>query len=98
MADLLLVVAEPHRREILQLLQDNELNVGQICSNFDLSGPAISQHLRKLREAGLVEERRQAQERLYRASPEGLAELWRQLEAFWDGGLTRVRKRAEKPR
>ena len=88
-------VAEPRRREILALVADQELPSGQIAAHFEVSRPAISQHLRVLREAGLVSERRQGTRRLYRARPEGMAELRAYLESFWDSGLARLAGLAE---
>ena len=88
-------LAEPHRREILRLVSDGELPAGQIAAEFDVSGPAISQHLRVLKEAGLVTERRDGTRRLYRARPEGLAELREFLESFWDDQLASLKRAAE---
>src|SRR5436190_12394974 len=76
-------LAEPHRREILRLVSDRELPAGRIASHFDVSGPAVSQHLRVLKEVGLVTERREGTRRLYRARPEGLVELRAVLEWIW---------------
>ena len=88
-------LAEPRRRRILQLVADAELPAGEIASNFELTRPAISQHLRVLREAGLLTERRDGTRRLYRARPEGLAELRVYLERFWDDNLSLLREAAE---
>jgi DNA-binding transcriptional ArsR family regulator len=66
------VVAEPTRRRILDLLRDDERPVGGLVDELGLSQPAVSKHLRVLREAGLVEVRAVAQRRLYRVSPEPL--------------------------
>lgn len=87
-------IAEPHRREILRLAS-NEISAGEIASHFELTRPAVSQHLRVLREAGLVGERRDGARRLYRARPEALAELREYLEGFWGEGLERLRFHAE---
>ena len=89
-------LAEPHRREILRLVSDRELPAGRIASHFDVSGPAVSQHLRVLKEAGLVTERREGTRRLYRARPEGLVELRAFLESFWDDRLAVLKLEAEK--
>ena len=67
---------------------------GEIAAHFQIS-PAVSKHLRVLREAELVEERRQGTQRLYRARPERLAEARRVLESFWDDGLTTIKRSAE---
>ena len=77
-------LAEPRRREILALVWDEELPAGEIATQFDVTRPAISQHLQVLRDAGLLVERRVGTRRLYRARPEGLDELRRYLEGFWD--------------
>jgi DNA-binding transcriptional ArsR family regulator len=88
-------LAEPRRRAILRLVRDDELSSGEIASRFEVSGPAISQHLGVLREAGLVAERRDGTRRLYRARPEGLVDIRRFLDDFWDGRLDRLRDAAE---
>ena len=88
-------IAEPRRREILRLVWKNELPAGVIASHFAVTRPAISQHLRILKEAGLVDERRDGARRLYRARPEGLAELRAFFESFWDDSLERLKEAAE---
>jgi len=69
------VLAEPHRRRILDLVRDRERPVGELVDELDLSQPAVSKHLRILREAGLVEVRTDAQRRLYRVNPGPLRDL-----------------------
>ena len=88
-------IAEPHRREILRLVRDTELPAGAIAAHFALTRPAISQHLRVLREAGLIVERRMGTRRLYRARPEGLAELRAYLSGFWEDRLALLAEEAE---
>ncbi len=88
-------IAQPRRREILRLIKDRELTSGAIASHFDVTGPAVSQHLAVLREAGLVTERREGTKRIYRARPEGLAGLRAFLEEFWDERLDALRVAAE---
>ena len=89
-------IAEPRRREILRLVRDAELPAGEIASRFsDVTRPAISQHLRVLKEAGLVGERRDGTRRLYRARPEGLGALREFLDSFWDERLENLRHEAE---
>ncbi len=88
-------IAEPRRLEILRLIADRELASGEIASRFDVTRPAISQHLQVLKAAGLVTERREGTKRLYRARPEGLAELRAFLEGFWDVSLSRLARAAE---
>ena len=89
-------IAEPRRRRILMLVRDGELSAGEIASHFEISRPAVSQHLTVLREAGLVDERRNGTRRLYRARPEGLAELKEFLEGFWDEQLEALKREAER--
>jgi DNA-binding transcriptional ArsR family regulator len=69
------VLAEPTRRQILDLLRDEERPVNELVSTLKVSQPGVSKHLRVLREAGLVEVRIDAQRRLYRVRPEPLAEV-----------------------
>jgi DNA-binding transcriptional ArsR family regulator len=69
------VLAEPSRRRILDLLRDDERSVGELVDRLPLSQPGVSRHLRVLRDAGLVNVRRQAQKRLYAVNPEPLAEI-----------------------
>ena len=89
-------IAAPRRRQILTLVRDGELSAGEIASHFDVTRPAVSQHLNVLKEAGLVSERRNGTRRLYRARPEGLAELKDFLEEFWDVRLDALKREAEK--
>lgn len=88
-------IAEPRRREILALVRDRELGAGEIASHFDISRPAISQHLAVLREAGLLSERREGTRRLYRARSEGFAGLRDFLNGFWTDRLERLKLAAE---
>jgi len=88
-------IAEPRRREILRLVQDQERTAGAIAAQFDVTRPAISQHLTVLRDAGLVVERREGTRRWYRARPEGTRELRAWLDGFWDQGLARLAAAAE---
>jgi DNA-binding transcriptional ArsR family regulator len=89
-------IAEPRRRQILALVRDEELSAGEIASHFDVTRPAVSQHLNVLKEAGLVNERRNGTRRLYRARPEGLLELRDFLEGFWDVRLDTLKREAQK--
>ena len=89
-------IAEPRRRQILSLVRDGELSAGEIAAQFDVTRPAISQHLSVLKEAGLVTERRNGTRRLYQARPEGLEELRTFLEGFWDQRLDALRREAER--
>ena len=80
-------VAEPTRREILSLVRDQERTVTDIAEHFDITRPAISQHLRVLAEAELVDVRNEGTRRYYRARPEGLAELRDWMAGFLTNAL-----------
>ena len=95
METVLKAIAEPRRQEILRLLWQRERAAGEVAAHFDISRPAISKHLRILKEAGLLEERRAGTQRLYRARPERLADARRFLESFWDEGLAAIKRSAE---
>ncbi len=88
-------LVEPRRRQILALIRDEERTAGAIAAQFDVTRPAISQHLAVLRASGLVTERREGTRRWYRARPEGTAELRAWLDTFWDDGLARLAIAAE---
>ena len=88
-------IAASRRRQILALVRDGELSAGEIAAHFDVTRPAVSQHLNVLKEAGLVDERRNGTKRLYRARPEGLAELKAFLEEFWGDRLDALKREAE---
>jgi len=89
-------IAEPRRRQILSLVRDDEMSAGDIAAHFDVTRPAVSQHLTVLKEAGLVSERRDGTRRLYRANPDALAELRQFLEGFWDDRLASLKREAER--
>ena len=89
-------LAAPRRRQILSLVREDELSAGEIASHFDVTRPAVSQHLNVLKEAGLVNERRNGTKRLYRARPEGLAPVKEYLEEFWDERLETLKREAER--
>jgi DNA-binding transcriptional ArsR family regulator len=89
-------IARPRRRQILQLVRDTELSAGEIASHFEVTRPAVSQDLTLLKEAGLLDERRNGTRRLYRARPEGLTELKEFLEEFWDVRLDALKREAER--
>jgi DNA-binding transcriptional ArsR family regulator len=88
-------IAEPRRREILQLVRALERSSGEIAAHFEISRPAVSQHLQVLVSAGLVTVRRDGTRRLYQARPDGLAELREFLDSFWDDHLLRLQQAAE---
>jgi DNA-binding transcriptional ArsR family regulator len=95
MEEAIRAIAEPNRRRILQLVTSKELSAGEIASRFEITRPAVSQHLGVLREAGLVSERREGTRRLYSLRPEGFDDLKSFLEAFWGEGLERLKEAAE---
>jgi DNA-binding transcriptional ArsR family regulator len=90
--DALRAVADPTRRAILRLVRDDELPAGQIAAQFpEMSRPAVSQHLRVLVDAGLVDVRAAGNRRLYRWRPEGLQDAAAFIEDMWADRLTRLR-------
>jgi DNA-binding transcriptional ArsR family regulator len=88
-------LAEPRRRAILELVAHEELAAGEIAAAFDVTRPAVSQHLTVLKQAGLLSERRDGTRRLYRARPEGLDHLRRLLDDMWAGALDTARRLVE---
>ena len=76
------VIAEPTRRRILDAVRDGERSVGELVERVGMHQPGVSRHLKVLRDAGLVEVRRDAQRRLYRLRPEPLMELDAWLEPY----------------
>jgi DNA-binding transcriptional ArsR family regulator len=89
-------IGDPRRREILRLVWDAERSSGEIASHFEITGPAVSQHLRVLREAGLVNERREGTRHLFSVNREAFRELRGQLAWMWDDGLAALKGAAEK--
>ena len=95
------VLAEPRRLQILDLLRDGERPVGELVESLGVSQPAVSKHLRVLKEAGLVEARPDAQRRLYRIRPEPLAELDDWLASYrglWSTHLDRLEEHLDQRR
>jgi DNA-binding transcriptional ArsR family regulator len=87
------VLAEPHRRQVLDLLRERERPVGELVRRLQISQPAVSRHLRVLREAGFVEARVDAQRRIYRLRDEPLRELEEWLAPYrlmWEDSLDRL--------
>ena len=98
--DALAALADPTRRRIVELLARGERSAGDLVDQFDVSGPAISQHLKALREAGLVHVRADAQRRIYALDPAGLAEVDAWLErvrALWNPRLDALERELRKP-
>jgi len=99
MDEALRAIAEPRRRAILRLVWQGELTVGDIASHFDVTRPAISQHLKVLADAGLVTLRRDGRRSIYRARRGAMQDLRAYLGAFWDvelAGLKAAAERAER--
>ncbi|MGE5132669.1 MAG: ArsR/SmtB family transcription factor [Gemmatimonadota bacterium] len=91
-------LAEPRRRAILRLVAHSELAAGEIAAAFEVTRPAVSQHLTVLKNAGLLTERRDGTRRLYRARPEGLAGLREFLDGMWASSLDAARRIVEAER
>jgi DNA-binding transcriptional ArsR family regulator len=93
--DVFYAISHRARRQMLDLLTDERRSVNDIAAHFEMSRPAVSQHLRVLLEAGLLDEQRHGRERRYQFVPErlGLVRDWiAQYERFWDGRLQRLQK------
>ncbi|MGG3468640.1 metalloregulator ArsR/SmtB family transcription factor [Neobacillus pocheonensis] len=88
-------LAEPRRRDILYLVRDGELTSSTIASHFDISAPAVSQHLKVLEQSGLVVVRRDGTKRYYGIRRDGFAELKQYIDRFWDDSLLRLKEAAE---
>jgi len=89
-------LADSTRRYILALTWHEERTASEIASEFSMSGPAISQHLKVLLDSDLVLLRRSGTRRFYRANQSAIASLQAELTAFWDGGLWRLKRAAER--
>jgi len=89
-------IAEPRRRQILMLVRGGEMTAGEIASHFEVTRPAISQHLTVLKEAGLVSERRDGTRRIYRLRPEGVEELRAFIDDMWTERLATLKDEAER--
>ncbi len=88
-------LAEPQRRRILELVRDRELPAGQIAGHFDITPQAVSQHLRALKESGLLSERREGTRRLYSVQPETIQALKAFLDELWPASLNRFAEAVE---
>ena len=89
-------LADPTRREVFERLRSGPRAVGELAAELPVSRPAVSQHLRVLKEAGLVSDRRNGTRRLYSVEPKGLAELRAYLEEFWTEALAAFKAAAER--
>src|SRR5437588_3946786 len=88
-------LADPTRRAVFEHLRQGPRSVGDIARALPVSRPAVSQHLRVLKEAGLVTERREGTRRLYRIDPEGLAAIRDYFDDFWNEALAAFKAAAE---
>jgi DNA-binding transcriptional ArsR family regulator len=95
-AQALQALGDPTRRAVLEQLREGPRAVGEIADRLPVSRPAVSQHLRVLKEAGLVTERRNGTQHLYRVNPDGLTELREYLEGFWEEALASFKAAAER--
>ena len=93
--DTIAALADPTRRAVFERLRGGPLAVGEIARDLPVSRPAVSQHLRVLKEAGLVTERKEGTRRLYRVDPDGLAGLRAYFEGFWTDALAAFKAAAE---
>ena len=91
-------LGDPTRRAIFERLRSKPLSVGEIADGLPVSRPAVSQHLRVLKEAGLVAERRNGTRRLYRLDPDGVGELRDYFDDFWTEALVAFKAEAERER
>ena len=91
----LAALADPTRRRVFERLRGGPLAVHALAAGLPVSRPAVSQHLRALREAGLVSERSEGVRRIYAVRPEGLLELRDWLDSFWDTALEAFKREAE---
>ena len=88
-------LADPTRRAVFERLREGPRPVGDIASGLPVSRPAVSQHLRVLKDAGLVSERRDGTRRLYRIDPDGLAAIRDYFDDFWNEALAAFKAAAE---
>jgi DNA-binding transcriptional ArsR family regulator len=91
----LAALADPTRRRIFERLRKGPRAVGKLASGLPITRPAVSQHLKVLKEAGLVQEKREGARRVYHIDPEGLGPLRAWLDQFWDEALDAFRAEAE---
>jgi DNA-binding transcriptional ArsR family regulator len=90
-------IAHPGRRAMLRLVLDRELPVSELADRVGVSQPAASQHLKVLRDAGLVRGRVDGRRRLYRVDTDGLERLRRELDEYWGPALAALKDAAERP-
>ena len=89
-------LADPTRREVFERLRSGEASVGELARGLPVSRPAVSQHLKVLKEAGLVSDRAEGTRRVYRIDPQGLAAIRTWLDQFWEIALQAFAREVEK--
>ena len=94
--DALRALAAPGRRRILTLVRDDERSAGEIAAELPITWPAVSQHLRVLKSAGLIAERRAGTRRYYRARPEGLSGVREFRDGVWGAKLQALKREVER--
>jgi DNA-binding transcriptional ArsR family regulator len=97
-ANALTALADPTRRRVFERLHAGPASVGDLAAELPVSRPAVSQHLKALKLAGLVTDNPDGARRVYYIDPEGLGELRRWLDQFWDDALEAFKKEVEKPK
>jgi DNA-binding transcriptional ArsR family regulator len=90
-------LSDPTRRRIFERLRSGPSSVGVLADGLPVSRPAVSQHLKMLKNAGLVKDRSEGARRVYYIDPDGLGELRRWLDQFWDGALEAFKDEVEAP-
>ena len=95
--DVLSALADPTRRQVFELLRRGPRPVGELAGELPVSRPAVSQHLKVLKDAGLVREERSGTRRLYAPNGDGLAALRDYLDGYWDEALAAFKTAAEEP-
>jgi DNA-binding transcriptional ArsR family regulator len=96
-ANALTALADPTRRRVFERLHAGPASVGDLAAELPVSRPAVSQHLKALKLAGLVTDKPDGARRVYYIDPDGLGELRRWLDQFWDDALEAFKKEVEKP-
>ncbi|HEX5597392.1 MAG TPA: metalloregulator ArsR/SmtB family transcription factor [Micromonosporaceae bacterium] len=89
------LLGDPTRRAIFELLAKQPRSVGELAQQLPISRPAVSQHLRVLKDGGLVVDQAEGTRRIYRLNPDGLAAMRAYLDRIWDEALTAFQKAAE---
>ncbi len=89
-------LGDPTRRHIFERLADEPLSVGELAAELPVSRPAVSQHLRVLKQAGLVNDRAAGTRRIYQVDPAGVSALRAYLDGFWNRSLASFQQAAER--